>query len=112
MSWVADRARQQEVFRHDLDLDGSTDALAELLPQLVGAYPQEVYLAAHERERPARCRVITSGLFGPLTDVVCLTDFPPHIARDGDDVAVVTVGKEITFGSGAAAAADRWASES
>ena len=97
MSWIADRSRQREPFRHDLDRSGSMDVLAELVPQLVAAYPQDVYLAARERERPARRRVITAGLFGPLTDVVCVTDFPPHIEVTGSTVEVVAVGKELTF---------------
>ncbi len=97
LSWIADRSRQDEAFRFDLDRDGNTDTLAELVPQLVARCPQDVYLLARETERPPRRRVITGGVFGGLTDVVCLTDFPPHIITGPDDVTVWAVGKELVF---------------
>ncbi len=97
LSWIADRSRQDEAFRFDLDRDGNTDTLAELVPQLVARCPQDVYLLARETERPQRRRVITGGAFGELTDIVCLTDFPPHIITGPDEVTVWAVGKELAF---------------
>lgn len=98
LTWVVDRSREYEVFRHDLDRSGPPrDQLAALVPKLVAGYPQGAYLAARERERPSRRHVTTSGVFGPVTDVVCMTDFPPHIEASGSTVEVVAVGKELTF---------------
>jgi hypothetical protein len=103
-SWVADRSRQQERFRIDLDRWGTTaeqaaDAgyLLAAASALAAEHPQETYFAARERERPSRRHVSTSGIFGPLTDVVCVTDFPPRFEENGDTVDVVAVSKAITF---------------
>lgn len=104
LSWVADRSRAAEEFRRDLDREGSSAALTELVPQLLAQYPQDVYLAGREQERPSRRHVSTSGAFGPITDVVCVTDFPPHIAANGSTVKVVAVGKELTFAAKAESA--------
>lgn len=97
LSWVADRSRADEAFRHDLDREGSSASLAELVPKLVAQYPQEVYPATREQERPSRRHVATAEIFGPVTDVVCMTDFPPRIDANGSTVEVVAAGKEITF---------------
>ncbi|MGH3516963.1 MAG: hypothetical protein ACRDQ7_06000 [Haloechinothrix sp.] len=97
LSWVADRSRADEAFRHDLDRDGSSAALSERVPQLLAQYPQDVYLAGREQERPSRRHVAAAGIFGPVTDVVCMTDFPPHINANGSTVEVVAVGKALTF---------------
>ncbi|GAB3508231.1 hypothetical protein [Amycolatopsis cihanbeyliensis] len=64
---------------------------------LLAQYPRQVYLASREQERPSRRHVTTSGIFGPVTDVVCLTDFPPRIHTNGSTVEVRAVGKELTF---------------
>jgi hypothetical protein len=39
-----------------------------------------------------------------VTDVVCVTDFPPHIDANGSTVKVVAVGKELTFATKAESA--------
>jgi len=110
-SWVADRSRQQERFRIDLDRwgtaaerDADTQYLVAAASGLLAEYPQETYLAARERERPSRRHVSTSGVFGPLTDVVCVTDFPPRFEENGDTLDVVAVSKAITFAARAEAA--------
>ncbi|MEV5544450.1 cupin domain-containing protein [Saccharopolyspora shandongensis] len=97
LSWVADRSRTDEVFRHDLDRDGSSAALAERVPQLLAQYPQEVFLPTREQERSSRRHVRTGGIFGPITDVVCVTDFPPRIDVTDSTVEVLAVGKQLTF---------------
>lgn len=92
------------LFRHDLDRwsssaeqTGQAQRLPALLPGLVRSYPQEVFLAAREQERPSRRHVITSGVFGPPATVVCVTDFPPRIEGTSSTVKVKAVGKEIDF---------------
>jgi len=98
MSWLADQARQDITFRQDLDRWGGPDEWQQRrVTELAVRYPQAVYLTAREQERPPRRCIVTSGVFGPVTDVVCLTDFPPHITTDGSTVQVIAVGKELTF---------------
>jgi hypothetical protein len=106
LAWLADRSRQDDAFRHDLDrwaipaeLAEHTQHLAGKLTDLVANFPQHAYLAGREQERPPRRHITTSGVFEPITDVVCATDFPPHIAISRSGVAVVAVGKELTFAS-------------
>jgi hypothetical protein len=98
LTWVADRSRESETFRRDLDRSGRPDdRLAAMVPELMTRYPQASYLAARERERPPRRHVRTAGVFGPATDVVCVTDFPPYIESAGSTVTVLAGGKELVF---------------
>jgi hypothetical protein len=104
LTWLADRSREHERFRHDLDRWGNTTQQAEqaqrllaMVPELVESHPQDAYLATREQERPSRRHVVTSGIFGPPTSVVCVTDFPPHIESNGNTVNVKAVGKEMEF---------------
>lgn len=103
-TWLADRSRECDLFRHDLIRSGDPNeradqelALRALLPELVAKYNASTFLAAREQERPARRHVSTSGTFGPPTDVVCVTEFPPAIEVKGDTIEVLAVGKAITF---------------
>lgn len=105
LSWIADRAREQELFRLDLDRWGcpgehvaAAKDLAVAVPNLVASYPQEAYLAAREAERPSHRHVSTSGVFGPPTNVFCVADFPPKFVANGDGtIDVVAVGKIHAF---------------
>lgn len=98
LSWLADQARQDVEFRRDLDRWNACDGrLEQRVTELAERFPQAAYLAAREQERSPRRRVVTSSAFGPITDVVCLTDFPPHITVDGATVRVIAAGKELTF---------------
>lgn len=101
LTWVADRSREHEAFRRDLARTGAVPGLRELVSDLLDTYPEPEYLAARERERPPRRRVNTGGVFGPLTNVICLTDFPPQIVDDGEDVVVRTAGSDIVFAGAA-----------
>jgi hypothetical protein len=104
LSWLADRAREREVFRHDLDRWGDGDGLTEQarrlhaeLTDLVDCYPPDTYLAAREQQQPPPRHVATWGVFGPPSNVVCVTDFPPTIEQDNSAVTVTAVGKRLTF---------------
>ncbi|MDQ3578950.1 MAG: cupin domain-containing protein [Actinomycetota bacterium] len=101
LTWLADRSREHELFRHDLDRWGTQveqeDALHASISELVDTYTKDVFLAAREQERAARRHVRTFGTFGPPTDLVCVTEFPPHIDTTGGTVDVLAVGKGITF---------------
>lgn len=98
LTWVADRSRESEQFRRDLDRsERSGDQLVGLVPELAARYPQAAYLARREQERPPRRHVRTAGVFGPATDVVCVTDFLPYIESAGSTVTVLAGGKELVF---------------
>lgn len=104
LTWIADRSREHQLFRHDLDRWGShaqqsiqQQALVQKVSRLLADYPTEVYLAAREQERPPTRHVATRGVFGPPTAVVCVADFPPRIEQHQDTFDVLTTGKKITF---------------
>ncbi|WP_018683363.1 JmjC domain-containing protein [Actinokineospora enzanensis] len=104
LNWVADRSREREWFRHDLDRWGSPDdqfaqqcGLADGVSGLLKTYPIDTYLAAREQERQPPRHVATGGVFGPPEAVICVTDFPPHIEREGTMLTVSAAGRRITF---------------
>ncbi|AHH98684.1 JmjC domain-containing protein [Kutzneria albida] len=104
LSWAADRARELERFRHDLDRWGTPQQrhqqqrdLTTAVADVLSTYPPEAYLTAREQERPPHRHVATRGVFGPPTDVVCVTDFPPCITDHGDRVEVTAAGKQLVL---------------
>jgi hypothetical protein len=104
LTWLADRSREHELFRHDLDRWGGIDGQAaqELglhvdLSHLLRRYPPDAYLAARTQEQPPHRHVTTRGVFGPPATVVCITDFPPYAERDSDTITVIAAGKRLTF---------------
>ena len=104
VSWVADRSREREPFRRDLDRwrtpadrARQEDELVAGIAQLLADYPSAAYLAARERERQPPRHVATGAVFGPPQAVVCVTDFPPHIEIRNQEVDVLAAGKKITF---------------
>ncbi|MFX0576914.1 JmjC domain-containing protein [Nocardia nepalensis] len=103
MSWVADRSREREPFRHDLhrwetsDRAAQEDGLVAGMAQLLADYPISAYLAAREHERQPPRHVATGGVFGPPQAVVCLTDFSPRIEVRGQEVDVLAAGKKMIF---------------
>jgi Cupin superfamily protein len=104
LSWVADRSRERELFRHDLDRSHTESDPAEQgqrlaadVSHLLAEYPITTYLSAREQERPPPRQVATFGVFGPPKAVLCVTDFPPHIEHQETTVQVRAAGKKITF---------------
>jgi hypothetical protein len=99
LTWIADHAREDEQFRHDLDPHDATQAqqLVKAAAQLLACRTFPSYLAGRERERPSARHIITQGIFGPPTAVVCVSEFPPIIEHDGDYIVVSASGKRITF---------------
>lgn len=100
LAWIADRARDDQQLRIDLGRRaGGTEQhcrLAAAAAALVESISPAEYVAALQREHAAARYVTTSGMFGPPTAVVCVTDYPPELTvRDGD-VIVQAAGKRIT----------------
>jgi hypothetical protein len=107
LGWLADQARQQDIFRHDIERWGLAEdraaqhlALIEAAVRLVTSSFVADYLERRERQQPPSRHVVTHGVFGRPSEVVCLTDFPPAMTL-GDEDEVVTVaaplGREIQF---------------
>ncbi|GAA3746663.1 JmjC domain-containing protein [Salinactinospora qingdaonensis] len=104
IAWLADRAREHELFRHDLyrGSDPSAHAaqreeLTSSTSQLIKSHPPEEFLAAREQQRPTPRHVPYLPVFGPPTEIVCITEFPPKIEESSETVAVLAAGKKLTF---------------
>lgn len=104
LTWLADRSREDELFRHDLDRWGSPDEwatqedeLATAASRLAASHSLSDFLAAREYEQPAHRQVATFGIFGAPTAVACVTEFPPRLEEQGEAVDVLAAGKKITF---------------
>ncbi|XVV02489.1 JmjC domain-containing protein [Actinosynnema sp. CA-248983] len=102
LSWLADNTRRDERFRHDLNRWGTEadrtaqyDLLTQAFQDHLDQYDPDAYLAAREQEQPPPRYVHTAGVFEPLTDVVCVTAFPPHIEVTDDRVIVQAAGKRL-----------------
>jgi hypothetical protein len=103
LNWLADHARTHEAFRHDLPRWSApgeqTDHRRELnqaAAQLIADTPWPDYMNAREEQAPAARHVTTRGVFGPPTEVVCITELPPTLSRDDNAVTVRAAGKDIT----------------
>lgn len=103
LTWVADRSREREPFRHDLDRSGpeaqalQQKRLVDELLLLLADYPVAEFLARRERERPPPREVATADVFGEPTAVVCVAEFRPHIVDCGETVDVYACGKRLSF---------------
>ncbi|MFD4023832.1 JmjC domain-containing protein [Streptomyces sp. NPDC058576] len=99
LTWLADWSREQEIFRHDLDRSSGVDHrfLADSAARLVGERSPADFLAAYEQETAPARHVPFLEIFGPLDSVVCITQFPPRIQRNGETADVLTSGKKLTF---------------
>ncbi|GLZ28091.1 hypothetical protein Lesp02_02810 [Lentzea sp. NBRC 105346] len=111
MSWLADNTRTDGLFRQDLDRFGTKEAqgvqhngLYATMLRHVDSLSIPAYLAAREQEQPPPRYVHTAGLFGPATDVVCVTPFRPHIEVSDHEITVLAVGKRLRLARRAEAA--------
>jgi len=104
IAWLADRAREHELFRHDLErwtCEGSSETqqaeLTQAATQLLEAHPPTEFLKAREQQRPAARHIPYLSIFGELAEVVCISEFPPHFEEGEGVVSVLACGKKITF---------------
>src|SRR5690606_38978284 len=97
LAWLADRCREHELFRHDLDrwhgLD--SEALTEAATMLVGERSPVDYLTAYEQATALPRHVPFLDILGPLDGVVCTTHYPPRVMENGETVDVVAAGKKL-----------------
>ncbi|MGH3888251.1 MAG: JmjC domain-containing protein [Pseudonocardiaceae bacterium] len=102
LTWLADRSRDNEIFRHDLiryspqEQHAQAQALAEATCRLATSASPEEFLAVREQQQPPPRRVYTRGVFGPPAAVACVTDFPPRLHHGENTITVLSAGKKIT----------------
>lgn len=103
LEWVADQARANATFRHDLDQHADPvrqqdqhQEFAQAAAALLRTHSPTDYLTARRREHVPGRHSTTFGVFGPLETVVCVTDFAPDLAVRDDTVIITAVGKKIT----------------
>jgi hypothetical protein len=104
LSWLADQARADEQFRHDLDRwqpDHQARELAQAAAYMADAARFPTFLAAWAEQQSAARHVATHGVFGPLLGVVCITEFPPGVVERDDTVVVSAAGRTVTFAAAA-----------
>lgn len=104
LSWLADQSRRDERFRQDIrsSSDEHPDRRFDLVDaalELIVSSSITGFLAEREQQTPAGRHVITHGLFGRPTEVVCVTAFRPTVTRNNELVTVRAAGKEIRFKS-------------
>ncbi|MBL7490082.1 cupin [Frankia sp. AgB1.9] len=109
LTWIADQAREQELFRTDLtrssaDREAERVRLQEAAIELVRSLPPEVFLTARERTRPPARHAPTLPSAHEPEVVVCVTEFAPHVERSEGQLVVFAGGRKITVRDRAAAA--------
>ncbi len=104
LSWLADQARADEQFRHDLDRWAAAEesrtrqlALTDNAVRLVATRSVADYLAACAQDQSSARRLATHGLFGLPSAVVCITEFPPNVVERDDTVVVSAARRTMTF---------------
>lgn len=111
LAWLADRARENELFRQDLTRSGSAEdresereRLEVAAIDLLKGYPPASYLRSRERLQPP-ARQAPHFPPGELPKaVVCVTEFAPEMQRGDDEITVYAGGKRTTVKSKAEAA--------
>jgi hypothetical protein len=100
LSWLADQAREQELFRHDLDGDSRAQAaaLTDAVAELAASCPPMDFLTSRRRVQRSPRHLSTFSTFGPPEQMVCIAEFPPEVdaAADGS-VTVAAAGRRIRF---------------
>ncbi|MGH3871478.1 MAG: JmjC domain-containing protein [Pseudonocardiaceae bacterium] len=103
LNWIADRAREHELFRRDLPRAGEPAArerhhreLAATAAQEMAERSAERFVTEQRREHPPARHVVTRELFGPPREVVCVTAFEPEIRISADRVEVLAGGRRLT----------------
>lgn len=104
LTWVADRSRDDRLFRQDLERWSTSGTKSEQEHALMGSvsrlladYPIERYFSAREAERPPPRHITTWGVFGPPKSVICVADFPPQMVHHEHTVEVHAAAKKITL---------------
>nr|WP_255720691.1 cupin domain-containing protein [Frankia sp. Cj5] len=102
LSWVADRARDLEIFRRDLSRFGSSDEredekarLEAAAADLIRTYPPAAFLAVRERCQPSARHAPPLPMSQEADVVICVSEFAPHVERESPDLVIYTSGRKI-----------------
>jgi len=103
LAWIADQARELEIFRRDLLRSGSPAELAAeharleaAATHLLRSRPPDAFLTDRERSRPPARHAPALPTQDEPDVVVCVAEFAPHVERDGAALAVYAGGRKIT----------------
>lgn len=104
LAWVADRSREEEMFRRDLIRSGTSseravqrDPLVSAAADLASQWSPEEYLTRREQE-PVRTRIVPAlTALDESSSIVCVTEFPPQLTETDQHGLLVTAGKKLTF---------------
>jgi hypothetical protein len=97
IGWLADLARDDVRFRHDLGPGTDHTELAATLAELAREHSPADYLT-HQRQTDARPRrSVCGGAFGPPETLVCTTPFAPDVVETSQDVTVIAAGQRLRF---------------
>lgn len=102
LAWLADQAREHELFRQDLLRWETPDERAEqerILTvkacELLASLPPSVFLQRREQVQTPRRHVVPWRNLGDVSTVVCLTEFAPQLKEHGDEVVVLAAGRRV-----------------
>lgn len=102
MAWLADQSRHDELFRHDLERSGGEAAqrmreagLCHAAAELIANKPFAEYLATRARHQPSGRHIVTHGIFGQPSMVVCVTGFAPQIEKGDSTITLAAAGRRI-----------------
>lgn len=101
LAWLADQAREHELFRHDLLRWETPEERAEqeriltvAARELLESLVPSVFLQWREQVQPPGRHVALPDL-GDLSTVVCLAEFAPHLEECGDEIVVCAAGRRV-----------------
>ncbi|MGW1989597.1 JmjC domain-containing protein [Embleya sp. NPDC001921] len=104
LNWLADWSREDEIFRHDLDRWGppadralQQRNLLDAAARLVDARGPQDFLAQRDQEAVGSRHVPFLNIFGPMTGVVCVSDFPPRVEQVDDTIEITAAGKRLAL---------------
>lgn len=113
LAWIADQARELEIFRRDLVRSGSAQEqeaerarLVAAAMELLRSRPPATFLTDRERSRPPARHAPALPAAREPDVVVCVTEFAPHVERAGGDLVVYAGGRKITMREKAGPALD------
>lgn len=104
LAWAADQARREEIFRRDLDREGSEAQPAQLMQAamtLLGGESPSAFLQWRETEQPVARHVPALDFLGAPDRLVCVSAFRPTIECQGNVTAVLVAGRRFTFAAAA-----------
>ncbi|MBV9141796.1 MAG: hypothetical protein JO115_12910 [Pseudonocardiales bacterium] len=107
LAWLADQSRHSALFHQDLEKFDQVragiqqDDLTPAAYQLITSKPFIEYLTTRATHQPPGRHIITHGVLGQPSTVVCITEFMPKIEIDDKTVTLTAAGRHITMDNAA-----------